>query len=122
MKLEIDVLRRVEHPHVVQLLEYAEDRGAQMIYLIQELLSGGDCSDLIKDHGTSLSEKTCAKCIKHLILGTAYAHSQGILHRDIKPENMMLTEKGDPNSSDVKVIDFGLAKVCSGAHTFMKDD
>lgn len=39
----------------------------------------------------------------------AYMHSLGIIHRDLKPENLLLTSRGA--NPEVKVIDFGLAKV-----------
>lgn len=46
---------------------------------------------------------------KQVTSALAYMHSRDIIHRDLKPENLLLTSK-NPNA-EVKVIDFGLAKV-----------
>jgi calcium-dependent protein kinase len=42
-----------------------------------------------------------------------YCHKQGVCHRDLKPENFIFESKD--SGSDLKVIDFGLSKICEGA-------
>lgn len=46
-------------------------------------------------------------------------HSLGIIHRDLKPENLLLTSKG--SNAEVKLIDFGLAKVIIFYKLFLFD-
>ncbi|CAN0477031.1 unnamed protein product, partial [Discosporangium mesarthrocarpum] len=41
----------------------------------------------------------------------AYMHSLDIIHRDLKPENLLLTSKDFQSTPEVKIIDFGLAKI-----------
>ena len=55
------------------------------------------------------TETEAAHVFKQFMLGINYCHSQGIVHRDLKPENFLYETKED--SSDVKIIDFGLSKI-----------
>jgi len=53
--------------------------------------------------------------MKKLFLAINHCHSNGVAHRDLKPENIMYKEttgaKGAYDSSDIKIIDFGLSKM-----------
>merc|ERR1719163_1789705 len=120
MKMEIEVLKKLDHPHIVKIFEYAEE--GDTLYLIMEMLPGGDMIQLLEKKGAGLDEAFVAKAMRHLIAPLEYCHDMNILHRDVKPDNMMLTAKpGFWGSPDIKVIDFGLAKACEAAKTTTDD-
>jgi calcium/calmodulin-dependent protein kinase I len=71
---------------VVRLYEIFEE--ADSIYLVLELMTGGELFDRIveKEH---YSELEAAETIRPLVDAIRYCHSMGILHRDLKPENLL---------------------------------
>jgi len=109
MKKEVRVLSQLDHPHIVKLHEYAEDRELAQLILILEYIQGGSCAEFLEKEGGSLNEALAARLIRQLLAAVSYCHEHGIVHRDIKPENMMLSKASATRSPDCKVIDFGLA-------------
>lgn len=71
-------------------------------------MSGGELFDYVVEKGT-LSELEASRIVRKITSAIALMHSLGIIHRDLKPENLLLTSKGA--DAEVKLIDFGLAKV-----------
>ncbi|MEM6269654.1 MAG: serine/threonine-protein kinase [Bacteroidota bacterium] len=103
-KNEAATLARLQHPHIVTLLDYLEDeRGC---YLIIEYVEGRDLSDYITDTMGPIPEPTLSALFGQILEGFAYAHRKNIVHRDIKPSNFIIT--GDHT---IKVLDFGIAKM-----------
>eukprot|EP00948_MAST-09A_sp_MAST-9A-sp1_P003813 g3813.t1 len=102
---EIKVLKMVNHDNVLGLAEIFETKTT--LYIVMELLSGGELFDRILEKGT-FSEQDAAKLIKSIIEAISYLHSLGIIHRDIKPENLLYTSKAE--DATVKLADFGLSK------------
>ncbi len=94
------------HPGIVRLNHYLilDDRH----YLVMEYVEGHTLSEIINDRGP-YSFAEAGPIIVKVLDALNYAHQQGIIHRDIKPSNIMITENGD-----VKVTDFGIAKLLSG--------
>lgn len=105
LKNEVTILGMCSHPHVVQL--YESYITADKIYMVQDLLSGGELFDRIIEQ-TFFSEVEAAKVVYQIADALDYLHKQDIVHRDLKPENLLLTDKTD--NYQVKIIDFGLAK------------
>jgi len=105
LKNEVTILGICSHPHVVRLHEsyITQDK----IYMVQDLLSGGELFDRIIEQ-TFFSEKEAAKTVAQIASALSYLHEKNIVHRDLKPENLLLTDKSDDYA--VKIIDFGLAK------------
>ncbi len=64
--------------------------------------------EFIKSNPYKLREAVIAPIIYSIVSGIAYLHRHGICHRDIKPENILF----DPKSGELKIIDFGIAKMC----------
>ncbi|KAF8265517.1 kinase-like domain-containing protein [Lactarius quietus] len=105
---EISILETLDHPNICRLREtFVPEDGGHDFYLVLELIEGGDLLDFIlKNDG--LSEPVSQHITRQTCEALAYIHAKGITHRDLKPENVLLTKDDPPN---VKVADFGLAKV-----------
>lgn len=103
---EIESLQRVEHPNVVQLIDYGWDDGLDSLYMVMEMVHGDPLSRLLV-HGRC-SEAFAVHVARGVCSALAKAHEQGVVHRDIKPANIMVRPRDD-DSIEVKVLDFGLA-------------
>ncbi len=98
---EIHILRRIRHPHIIQLYDIIETR--KQLFLITEFASGGELFDYIVAR-QRLSEKEACEFFHQIVSGIEYIYKLKIVHRDLKPENLLL----DYNHS-IKIIDFGLS-------------
>ncbi|XP_011307070.1 calcium/calmodulin-dependent protein kinase type 1 isoform X4 [Fopius arisanus] len=103
---EIRVLRRLKHPNIVQLLETFEDK--HKVYLIMELVTGGELFDRIVEKG-SYTEKDASGLIRQVLEAVDYMHEQGVVHRDLKPENLLYYSPDE--DSKIMISDFGLSKM-----------
>ncbi|XP_031832192.1 calcium/calmodulin-dependent protein kinase I isoform X2 [Nomia melanderi] len=103
---EIKVLRRLTHPNIVQLLETFEDK--HKVYLIMELVTGGELFDRIVEKG-SYTEKDASGLIRQILEAVDYMHEQGVVHRDLKPENLLYYSPDE--DSKIMISDFGLSKM-----------
>ncbi|KAI9293036.1 Pkinase-domain-containing protein, partial [Neoconidiobolus thromboides FSU 785] len=84
---EVAILRACNHPNIVKLHHFHEDKYHYMVSL--ELVNGGELFNKIIDH-TYFSEPLCRHVISQVAEGIRYLHEeQGVVHRDIKPENIL---------------------------------
>lgn len=100
---EIAALRACVHPNIIRLEDAVLSDGK--LYLVTELLAGGELFDYVVQKGT-LSEAEAAAMLRDLTSAIVYMHDKGIVHRDLKPENLLLT-----SSKQIKIIDFGLSTI-----------
>ncbi|XP_051934528.1 serine/threonine-protein kinase DCLK2-like [Hippocampus zosterae] len=107
---EVAVLRRVRHPSIIQLVEV--DETPSQLFLVMELVKGGDLFDAITS-STKYSEHDASAMVYNLAGAIKYLHRMNIVHRDIKPENLLVCEYPDGTKS-LKLGDFGLATVVEG--------
>ncbi|XP_051784111.1 serine/threonine-protein kinase DCLK2 isoform X1 [Erpetoichthys calabaricus] len=107
---EVAVLRRVKHPNIIMLIEEVDT--ATELYLVMELVKGGDLFDAITS-STKYTERDASAMVYNLCSALKYLHSLNIVHRDIKPENLLVCEYPDGTKS-LKLGDFGLATVVEG--------
>jgi len=107
VKQEIEILKICQHPNLIRMLDIFED--FEHIYIVMEILHGGDLLHYLEKHKFKIPEQRAAQIIKSLAEGLHYLHSYGILHRDIKPENILMIDQNE--DSDVKIADFGLSKL-----------
>ncbi len=105
LQTEVDILSQLDHPNVLKIFEIFDEDDC--IYLVLELLAGGELFDRIVEK-ESYSEKEAAETIRPLVDALRYCHQLGIIHRDLKPENILYQSEED--SSIIKITDFGLAR------------
>lgn len=101
---EAEIIAMSDHPNIVQLYGFGEWEGG--FYIAMEYVQGISLRQYILQTPVSLIRAI------DIIIDIAYAlchlHAHGVIHRDLKPENILITE-----SSEIKVIDFGIAQMLS---------
>lgn len=100
---EIESLKRVKNPHIVELYDFGVDNGTY--YYAMEYVAGETLTSVIKrerrlpwDRVIDIGIQVC-QALKA-------AHDAGVVHRDLKPSNLLLTPEGE-----VKLADFGVAQL-----------
>jgi len=109
---EINILIKVDHPHIIKLYEIFESQ--RSLYLVMEQCKGGEVFDRIIEHiqnKNMYSEKDAANMFLQVMSSIEYCHNLGISHRDLKPENLLYLNEGDEKNNPIKVIDFGLSQI-----------
>ncbi|XP_033480245.2 serine/threonine-protein kinase DCLK2 isoform X2 [Epinephelus lanceolatus] len=107
---EVAVLRKVKHPNIIMLIEEVDTPSE--LYLVMELVKGGDLFDAITS-SAKYTERDASVMVYNLAEALKYLHSTNIVHRDIKPENLLVFEYPNGTKS-LKLGDFGLATVVEG--------
>ncbi|KAJ7995687.1 hypothetical protein DPEC_G00247160 [Dallia pectoralis] len=107
---EVLILRRVKHPNIVLLIEEMDTYSE--LYLVMELVKGGDLFDAIIS-SNRYTEGDASGMLYNLANAIKYLHNLNIVHRDIKPENLLVYEHQDGRKS-LKLGDFGLASLVDG--------
>ena len=93
------------HPNIVSVYDF--DRDGSMVYLTMEYLAGRPLSQLLRaPNFRGLPFDDAMKIVGGSGKALAYAHERGFVHCDFKPANVILLDSGE-----VKVIDFGIARV-----------
>ena len=103
---EAEALALVDHPNVVQIIDFDQD-DTHGFYLVMELLDGQPLNRILKKH--HLPHDLTLKLFIQLLAGLEEVHRQGIIHRDLKPSNLMIGKAGD--EVILKLFDFGIAFV-----------
>jgi tetratricopeptide (TPR) repeat protein len=105
-KQEAAIIDKLDHPHIVKIIERGEYKGKH--FIVTEYLKGKTL-DVKIDEESPLHLRESLFIMEQISDALALIHSKHIIHRDIKPANIMLIEKeGDPHF--VKLMDFGLAR------------
>ncbi len=100
------VAARLQHPHIVSVLDVGTDRGVP--YLVMELLNGNDLRSLLEQVSV-LSVEHALGFLVPIASALAHAHDAGVIHRDLKPANIFLAQ--DEREGVIpKLVDFGLSK------------
>src|SRR5579871_6675571 len=103
---EVQAAATLDHPNIVRAFDAEQVGGLHL--LVMEFVEGTNLADLVQRKGPLPIAHAC-HFIRQAALGLQHAFEQGMAHRDIKPQNLMVTPKGQ-----VKVLDFGLARLRSG--------
>jgi len=116
---EAQVAARLNTRHAVQVFDFGVTEQGRP-YLIMELLDGETLARRLVRLGRLTPEQT-AHILKLASRALDRAHAMGIVHRDFKPENIFLSENED-GETDVKVVDFGVAKLVGDLEGDRDDD
>jgi len=108
LESEVKIMETVSHPNIIRLNEVFDSPAH--FYMVMEICSGGELFDRIVER-EKYTEKDAADVVSKVADALAYCHNMepSIVHRDLKPENLLLTST--EMDADVKIADFGLAKI-----------
>src|SRR5262245_37342336 len=99
---EMEVIGKLEQPHVVRATDAGESGGVP--YLVMEFVDGSDLARIVREHGP-LPPLAALDVVRQAGEALGHIHSHGFVHRDIKPSNLLLDRHGV-----VKVADLGIAQ------------
>lgn len=109
---EIEIAARLQHPHIVPLLDSGEAGG--LLYLVMPYIEGETLRDRLSREST-LPVREVIRILADVADALAYAHEKGVVHRDIKPDNILLAGR------HALVADFGVAKAIAAGNRFEPD-
>jgi serine/threonine protein kinase len=106
---EIESLKQLHHPHIVQMYGFGEQDG--YLYYSMELIQGNSLQEELRQ-GRHFTWREVTRMAIDICGALKHAHDHGVIHRDLKPANLLLTP-----DEQVKLLDFGIAKLfgASGA-------
>ncbi len=102
---EIRVAARLQHPHIITVLDSGESAGS--LWFTMPFVDGESLRDRLRRSGP-LPLDEALRIAREIADGLEYAHRNGVIHRDIKPENILLSD------GHALIADFGIARAISG--------
>jgi formylglycine-generating enzyme required for sulfatase activity/tRNA A-37 threonylcarbamoyl transferase component Bud32/predicted esterase len=109
---EIAIASRLQHPHVLTLIDSGEATdaasGDRILYYVMPYVQGESLRDRLTRTG-ALPTDECIRLLRDVVDAMVEAHAAGIVHRDLKPDNVMIA------GAHALVVDFGVAKAMSDA-------
>ena len=105
---------QIRHPNAVAVTDFGVTKTEGTAYLVMEFLEGTDLRRKIKQE-KQLDYQQAIVIIMQACEAVHAAHLKGIIHRDLKPDNIWIT-RTDDESEQIKVLDFGIAKLKVGAY------
>ena len=112
LQAEARAISQLSHPHICTLYDIGEQSGTA--FLVMEFIDGETLADrMARQPGRGLPVDETLRLGVQMAEALSAAHRHGIVHRDLKPANVMLARQGSSVSgpAQVKLLDFGLAKV-----------
>jgi eukaryotic-like serine/threonine-protein kinase len=103
---EIRLAARLQHPHILTVLDSGETDGR--LWFTMPFVEGESLRDRLRRE-RQLPVDAALRIATEAARGLEYAHQHGVVHRDVKPENILLTRDGS-----TLVADFGIARALSG--------
>lgn len=116
LQREAQKLQSLSHPNIVRVSDC--DRDGKTVFMTMEYLAGESLHSTFQTQAfAGLDSQTAVGIIEKVGAALAVAHGSGIVHGDLKPGNVLITGKGE-----VKVIDFGIARVVNRTQSVRNDD
>eukprot|EP00736_Rhodelphis_marinus_P010785 Rmarinus@m.11058 len=107
---EVNVLEMVDHPNIISYYDSFIEKHA--LYIVMDYCDRGTLHDALKSQlHNFLTEEAILDIFVQVAMALEYLHRNRILHRDLKPQNIFLSKSPDPFFTQVRVGDFGLARV-----------
>ncbi len=106
-KIEAKAAAALNHPNIATIYAIEEVDGE--MFIVMEFIDGKELRDIVGATGP-VAPTDAIEYATQIASGLQAAHAKGVTHRDIKSSNIMVTESGQ-----VKIMDFGLAKIAGGA-------
>ena len=116
---EIDILKAIDHPNIVKLIDIQET--LQHCFIVTEFCNGGSLSNCLEKyqqkHKKAFPEEIVQYLMRQIMDAICYLHDKKILHRDLKSDNILINYddendriKNNIIKGTVKIIDFGFAR------------
>lgn len=105
---EIETLKQLRHPHIVQMIGDGEEDGN--LFFVMELVEGQSLQEVLQS-GYVFSWREVVRIAVEICSALKHAHDCGVIHRDLKPANLLRLPDGQ-----VKLTDFGIAKLFGATH------
>lgn len=117
---ERDILAKLTHPNIARLFDAGVDDKLSRIgigqpYLALEYVEGQPLNEYADAKSLPIAARL--KLFRQVLAATTHAHQHLVVHRDLKPGNILVTASGE-----VKLLDFGIAKLIDDAATQTTDD
>jgi len=109
---ERQMLAMMDHPNIAKVFDAGATEAGRP-YFVMELATGVPITEFCEQHGLSRRERLDLFMV--VCSAVQHAHQKGIIHRDLKPSNILVT--GQNALTNVKVIDFGVAKAIGSQAT-----
>lgn len=107
---EVKILRALDHPNVISLVEVATDEpdkdGKRPVFMVMPCMRHDLRGLLRSEHSKWWPQSMVKGLCWQLLCGVEYCHGCNVIHRDLKPENILVDADGT-----LKIADFGMAKV-----------
>ncbi|MDB5888434.1 MAG: putative serine/threonine protein kinase, partial [Rhodocyclales bacterium] len=102
-KNEARAAGRLNHPGIVAIYDYGEDKDVSFIAM--EYVNGCGLNEFFRAH-KDIPLGDVVSIMLQLLAALDYAHEQGVIHRDVKAANLLITSDGK-----LKITDFGIARL-----------
>lgn len=115
MRIEAQACARLNHPNIVRVTDFDRTPSGRPFF-VMEYLPGQSLADVVAARGGWLPVAEAVEIVQQALDGLSAAHANGLVHRDIKLDNLFLCDQTTQAGKRlVKILDFGVAKVMSGA-------
>jgi serine/threonine protein kinase len=100
---------QLRHPALVDVFDYGTHTDGSA-YIMMEYLEGDSLGTRLKK-SPRMAPWEAAKILRQIAEGVGVAHAAKIVHRDLKPDNIFLVPHPATGDDQVKILDFGIAKM-----------